>query len=142
MVAVVGQDAEIMDALYTHALLMATTGPTLPVSVPNAATTFDAPTDSPYLRARVLPNRPRAEGLHSGKLPQGMLMIDVVTPKGFGEIAAANIVGQVKAHFAKLTRLTSGATTVMIDKQPWAGPDIAGAAEVFIPVTIYWIVTP
>lgn len=139
MVAVVGQEAEILDALYTHALLMEATGPALPVSVPNPAVAFDPPTETPYLEARALLNRPRYEGLSSGKLPQGMMMINVVVPKGAGEVAPAVIARQVMDHFAKGDELTSGATTVRLDKEPWLAPGIEGTNEVRHPVTAYWI---
>lgn len=140
MVAVVGQEAEITDALYARALLMKTTGPTLPVSVPNPVAAFVKP-QGPYLEARVLLNRPRYEGLSAGRLPQGMLMINVVEPKGRGEIEPAVIGRKVLDHFAKGSRLTVGATTVVVDKEPWMAAGIAGDVETRYPITVYWVVS-
>lgn len=139
MVSVVGQEAEITDALYTRALLMKTTGPTLPVSVPNPVIAFVKP-QGPYLEARVLLNRPRYEGLAGGRLPQGMLMVNVVEPKGRGEVEPAVIGRKVLDHFAKGMRLTAGATTVIVDKEPWMAAGIHGDTETRYPITVYFLV--
>lgn len=141
---ITGIPAQIADALMTHALLMETQGPTLPVSVPEPAVTFVPPVDGagnalPYLDVTFLPNAPKWQGLNTGQIRQGMLQVAVVWPKNRGEIAPLQAAGSVEAHFAKNTKLTSGAAKVRIHREPWTAAPFRDDIEVRFPVMIEWI---
>lgn len=144
MVFVIDRNAEIVDALISHALLLETTGPEIAVAVPDPAEAFEQPTDTndeplPWVDVQPLLNRSKGEGLRDGGIEQGMMMLNLNMPLGRGEIEPMNIAGQIIAHFAKGTRLTSGATTVMVDKAPWVAPPIPGAGGRKFPITVYWV---
>lgn len=146
MVAVVGQDAEIVDALMARAELMETTGPTLKVALQNQPGTFEPPVDGdgkplPYLEARIIPSGYRWEGLSSGKIAHGSLVVNLIGVPGMGIVPVAVIIGQIKAHFPKNTVLTSGATKVRIDKEPRDMPETPGARPLY-PVIIPYVVQP
>jgi hypothetical protein len=134
-----GKPAQIMDALFAHAALLSTVGPSLPVSMPEPGVTFDPPADGKYLVVAFLPNRPLWEGLRAGKLDQGLLQISTVWPKNQGLIAPAQVAAQVEAHFAKNLRLVSGATSVRINAQPYTGQPLPDGNRVSLPTTISWV---
>lgn len=141
--SITGRPAQIADALMTHALLMQTQGPTLPVSVPEPAVTFVPPTDNdgnalPYLEVTGLPNRDKWEGLHSGRIRQGLFQITVIWPKHQGDIRPLQVAGQVEAHFAKNTILISGDARVRLAKEPWTADALRGDIDSRFPVTVDW----
>jgi hypothetical protein len=138
-----GKPAQIMDALFARALLMATQGPTLPVSLPeqfDPATQkgFEPPADGKYLTVQFFPNVPAWQGLASGRIDQGLLQVTVIWPKNEGVIKPAEKAQAVIDHFAKSTELFSGATKVTISGEPWASAPLPETHAVSIPVTIPW----
>jgi hypothetical protein len=131
--------SQIVDALFARAASLVTGSPTLPVSWPEQAETFEPPADGRYLE--VMPpfkNVPAWEGVSDGEMSQGLLQINVVWPKNAGLLDAAEIAGLVMAHFAKGTLMTSGATTVKVGRQPWDSAPLVEPDRVFIPVTVPW----
>jgi hypothetical protein len=133
-----GKLAQIMDALFARAALLATTAPALPIAWPEPAETFTPPADGKYLQVSFYPNRPAWEGVSSGRLDQGLLQIDVVWPKNAGLIAPAQVAAQIEAHFPKGAAYVSGATKVTITREPWTAQPLPDANEVRLPVTISW----
>lgn len=131
--------AEAMAALFAHAALMETQGPTLPVSFPEPDKDFVPPEDGRYLEVALFSNTPRWEGVRSGRVDQGLLQVNVVWPKNQGLIKPGQKADQVIAHFAKNARLFSGGTRVTINLEPYAGSALPDADAVTIPVTIPWL---
>jgi len=132
-----GKASQVMDALFAHAALLATTAPSLPVSFPEAPN-FTPPTDGKYLRVSFFGNVPRWDALSVGVMDQGLLQISVVWPKNQGLIGVANAAAQVAAHFAKNTTLVSGATHVKVNNDPWVASPLTEENNVALPVTVPW----
>lgn len=133
--------AIVSDLLLARAALMETTGPALPVAMPDVA--FQPPIDSqggalPYLRIDLFSNEPFWEGLASGRIDQGLLQVTVVWPEGEGIVAARRAASDVMDHFHKGLRLFGPATRVTVNKEPWAASPITEAAETLTPITISW----
>lgn len=142
------REAEIYAALMAHARLMSSTGPMITVAEPEPATPFEPPVNeygeaAPYILVDALPNRPRWEGVGEGRIEQGVFPMLLVWPKhSGGDQAAYEIGGKVRHHFAKLTRLTSGATKIMLDRETWIAGPLRDEAESRFPITAYWVTVP
>jgi len=134
----VSRRAIIMDLLFTRAGEMATNSPMLPVSLPEPTRTFDPPTDGKYLAVKFLPNTPAWEGLADGKIDQGILQVEVVWPKGQGQIAPVNIAGAVAAWFPKGLKLYRAGVRVKVSTEPVDAAPLTDPDKLRIPVSIYW----
>lgn len=132
--------ADIADALLTRCGLMETTGPTLPVALPDI--TFDVPVDGKYLVVSDFPNRPQWEGVSEGRIDQGLLQVVVVWPRLEGVIKPKEVADDVIAFFAKGTVMTLGTAKVRASREPWQSPPLIDDSEVRVPVTIPWTATP
>lgn len=133
-----GKPAQILDALLARALLMETTGPTLPTALPEQASEFVPPDDGKYLEVGFFPNANFWEGLTAGEMAQGLLGVTVVWPKGQGLVVPLEKVALVAAHFNKGRELISGTTKVKINKEPVQTPHLIEGNKVSIPVNISW----
>lgn len=132
-----GKPAQALDALLARAATLSVGSPALPISMPEVA--FDPQTtDGKYLEVSVFPNRPRWEGVTSGRLDQGLLQVTVVWPKGQGVIAANEAAAEVMAHFPKGLQMVSGSTCVKVTQEPWAAAPLIADHELRVPVTIPW----
>ena len=130
--------ADIVLALLTRVSTLSTGSPTLPVAYPEDAGGFTPPTDGKYLDVAVFSNRPRFEGLNTGRVDQGILQVAVVWPKAKGLIQASQVADLIIAHFASGTVMRSGSANVKVSGQPYAASPISEATELRIPVSIPW----
>ena len=133
-----GRPANIAEALLEKALLMETTGPTLPTELPNQPAGFNPPADGKYLSVSLFPNGNAWEGLNSGSMAMGLLGVMVVWPKGLGEHGAYLVADLVATHFAKGTILTAGGTKVKINREPVALQPLIEDDRISVPVNISW----
>lgn len=131
-----GKPAEIIDALFTRATLMETSGPNLPVNVQEGAKPFSVPANGQYLKVSIFPNVPKWQGISDGVMKQGLFQVMVVWPKSQGIVPPANKVGAVMEHFPKGLLLYSGNTVVKISGEPWESGPLPMDDEMAIPVTI------
>lgn len=136
--------AEAAKALFDHAALLASTGPTLPISWPEhsepvTGKSFTPPENGRYLEVAFFSNAPAWEGIADGELKQGLLTITVVWKKNQGTIAAFTAADQVISHFPKGLPLHEGATGIEINRKAWASSPLSEAASLRIPVTIPWV---
>lgn len=130
--------ADIAEALFIRCNALAVGSPNLPIAWPEPETAFDPPADGRYLIVQDFTNRPRWEGLTSGRLDQGLLQITVVWPKGQGVLAPKTAADQVLAHFAKGLPMTSGAAQVKVSAEPWQASPMSDDISVSIHITIPW----
>lgn len=128
--------AQVAKAILARCELMETTGPTLPVAMPDVA--FTPPADGRYLRIDLFSNAPFWEGLTTGRVDQGLLQVTVVWPKGKGLIKPRQAAAQVMAHFPKGLKLFGPATRVTVNREPWAASPIKGDVSTETPITISW----
>jgi len=108
------------------------------IAYPEAAETYTPPADGKYLEVRYFPNSPLFAGLASGKVDQGILLINVIWPKNVGIAAAMEVVGAIEAHFPPGHRMTSGAFGVKVSGHPFVVPPLHDADRLRIPVTVPW----
>lgn len=133
-----GKAAQIPDALLARLSTLEIGSPALPISYPEMDEAFDPPADGKYLEARFFSNVPAWEGISSGRLDQGLLVVGVVWPKNLGVIAPLEAAEEVRAHFAKGSTLTSGSTSVKLVRDPLIGSPLSEPDKLTIPVTISW----
>lgn len=129
---------QIYDALISRCLTLAIGSSPLPVAYPEQDPAFVAPEDGKYLLVDDFPNRPRWEGVTSGRLDQGLLQITVVWPRNQGLHAPRAAADAVAAHFAKETVMSSGGVTVKVSAEPWAAKPLTESDRVTVPITIPW----
>lgn len=138
--AVVVDIAKIATALYTR---LGETFAGLPVAYPEPQKAFVPPVDGdgeplPYLRASILPNVPRWQGMRNESLAQGLLQVDIVWPRNQSELPAYRIAKQIGDHFLALDAYYSGGVRVTIAGAPYASPPLNEPSRLTIPVTIPW----
>ena len=92
----------------------------------------------PYLQASLFFATTATLGIGDDSDDQilGFLQVEVVWPEGDGEVAAAEVAGQVIDHFARGTVMTDGTTTVKVTLAPTRMTAIKDSPYVRIPVTI------
>lgn len=132
-----GKAAQTADALLARAESLAVLSPALPIVFAEPGADYDPPSGGQYLLVVNYPNRPAWEGVASGVMDQGLLMVTLVSPKNQGEIGALEAVQEVKDHFPKGHVMASGATTVKVAREPWHTV-IRETHEVRFPITIPW----
>lgn len=132
-----GKAAQVNDALYARASSLTVDSPALPIVFAEPGEDYDPPAGHRYLLVVNYPNRARWEGMTSGVMDQGLLMVTVVGPKNQGEIGPLEHVQEVKDHFPKGHVMQSGVTTVKVAAEPWHTV-IREAHEVRFPITIPW----
>jgi hypothetical protein len=132
-----GKMAKIAESLFARATDLETTGPSLPLSVPEDPD-FSRPADLKYLEAQVFYNVQQWRGLSAGKMDMGLFQVSVIWPKNKGMIAPSNAVDQVMAHFPKGLRLFNGSTVVTISDEPYQGFTLDDDDTVKLPVVIPW----
>jgi len=128
--------ADVMKALFARVKAFGA-AQSLPVAYPEPATTFVPPADGKYLSVTFIQNRPRWEGLSSGRIDQGLLQVDVFWPKGQGLPAPSAIADALVSYFTG-QRLYSGSARVKIAGEPWASEPLIEINQVRLPVTIPW----
>ncbi|MFA5567953.1 MAG: phage tail terminator-like protein [Trueperaceae bacterium] len=128
--------ADIQQALFARVATL-TTSPSLPVAWPEVK--FTPPASGKYLRVDFFSNRPRWEGMASGRVDQGLLQITVVWPKGRGLDAPAQIADAIIAHFPLAHVMRHGSAAVKVSGQPWAASPLSETKQVLVPVTIPWM---
>lgn len=133
-----GKAAQIASALFDHALLLATTGPSLPVSVPEPGKDFVVPASGKYLALSFFPNVQKWQGISGGSMDQGLLQISVIWPKREGVIKPLDVAQLIKDHFTKDTVLYNGSTKVKVSNDPWNSAPMTEDISVMVPVTIPW----
>lgn len=126
----------IADALLIAAAQLETTGPMLPVALPDIA--FDPPADGKYLRVALFFNSNMWEGLGNAELAQGLLQITVVWPQNQGVLEPGRVAEQVKAAFTKGLKFRSGSVTIKVNRAPWSSSPILDGGQTLVPVTISW----
>lgn len=133
--------ADIFAGLLARVSTLSVGGsPALPIAYPEHSDDgqpFDPETDAPdgrYLDVRIFPNRPRAQGLSSMRLDQGLLQVEVVWKKNKGVIAPAAVADEIIAHFPN--GLSMGPAKV--NGQPYASAALSANAEFRMPITIPW----
>lgn len=127
--------ADIQQALFARVGTLSLS-PALPVAWPEVA--YTPPADGKYLRVDLFTNRPRWEGIASGRIDQGLLQITVIWPKGRGIVAPGAIADAIIAHFPLGLQLTHGSASVKITSQPWAASPLSEDRQLSIPVTVPW----
>lgn len=131
--------SEIPAALLEHLSGLQAGSPALPIAYPDVA--FDPASDAPagkYVEARYFRNAPAWEGVSSGVVDQGLLVVSVVWPKGQGVIAMNAAAQDVADHFPKGLALTSGATRAKISREPVIGSPLTEGDKTIVAVTIPW----
>jgi hypothetical protein len=132
-----GKEAQVADALFARAAALSVGSPALPIVYGEHPATYD-PTTGKYLLVQTFPNRPRWEGMTSGRLDQGILQITVVWPKNLGDIKPLEAAAAVIAHFPLAYEMVSGVTRVKVSGQPWVAQPIREADKVSFPISIPW----
>lgn len=131
--------SEIPDALLDRLGSLSVGSPALPIAYPDIE--FDPATDAPagkYLEVGFFRNAPKWEGLGSGVLDQGVLVVSVIHPKDQGVIAINADAQDVADHFAKASILSSGTTRVKISREPVVGSPMHEGDKTIVAVTISW----
>lgn len=131
--------SQIALALLDYVATLEIGSPPLPIAMPEHADGFDPPADGKYLEVRYSPNVPAWQGLRSGVLDQGLLLITVVWPKNRGVIAPLQVAGQVAALMPKNLPLFNGGTKVTINREPRIAAPLSEDTEVRVPVVFSWI---
>lgn len=129
--------ADVMRALLARAETLS--HESMPLAMPEVA--FYPATQAPggrYFAVEFFANRPGWEGVASGVVDQGYLMVTVIWPRGEGAVKPGAAAQAVKAHFPKALVLTSGETKVTIHQAPYATTPLSEAGQVRIPVIIPW----
>lgn len=132
--------ANIPAALLARLSSLAIGSPALPIAYPDRP--FDPATQSlsgKYLQAAYFRNTPAFEGLASGVLDQGLLVVSVVFPKDGGVIAINQAAQAVADHFPKAAAYTSGGTRVKISREPVIGSPLQEGDKTIVAVTISWV---
>jgi hypothetical protein len=132
--------AEIPTALLERLTSLSVGSPALPIAYPDV--TFNPATDATdgkYIEAGFFRNAPLWEGLKSGVIDQGLLVLSIVWPKGQGIIGINDDAQAVAAHFAKDLHLKSGSTGVKINKEPVIGSPLPEGDRTVVAVTISWV---
>lgn len=130
--------ADIQQALFARVATL-TTSPPLPVAWPEHDKGFTPPASGKYLRVDFFANRPRWEGMASGRVDQGLLQITVVWPKGKGLDAPAQIADAIIAHFPLAHVMRHGSAAVKVSGQPWVASPLSETDKLSVPVTIPWM---
>lgn len=133
-----GREAQIAEALFTRVASMDVLSPALPIVYGEEPTTYEPPADGRYVVAQLFWNRPAWAGLSDGRMDQGLLQITLVWPKGQGEIAPLEAVGDIVAHFPQGQTMFAGSTKVEVPLPPWTASPIHEPHQVRFPVTIPW----
>lgn len=128
--------AEIPDALLTHLGTLEYGSPPLTIAMPDVA--FNPSSVTSYFEAGYFRNAPVWEGLASGVLDQGLLVVSVVWPKGEGVIAMNEAAQAVVDHFPKGLTLKSGSTGVKINREPVIASPLPEGDKTIVAVTISW----
>lgn len=132
-----GKVAQIADALLARAALLAVGSPALPVAMPGVSFT---PPDGAYIEVNFFASPPKWEGVASGVIDQGRLVVGIIWPKKLpGIIGPLEAAEAVRAHFPKGLQLTSGATTVKVALEPYAGSPIQLPDRSVTAITIPWV---
>lgn len=132
--------SEIPAALLARLSSLAIGSPPLPIAYPDIP--FDPATQSlagKYLQAGYFRNTPAFEGLSSGVLDQGVLVVSVVFPKSGGVIAINQAAQFVADHFPKASALKNGSTRVKISKEPVIGSPLQEGDKTIVAVTVSWV---
>lgn len=130
-----GIEAKILEGLLARLATLTTTPTAMPVAWPNVV--YDPP-ETGYLRASHLPNTTEQVTLGgSGRNRHfGLFQVDVMWPKGTGNIAPMEIASQVVAHFKRGTSFTQNSVLILINSPPSVAPPIDADPFIQIPVTI------
>ena len=133
----IGTDAVILAALLDH-LGALTFSPALPVAYPGV--TFPAAGQQKpenYVQVSFLPNQTETLSVGQGRqMHQGILQVSVYWKAGVGYVKPLDVVDRIIQHFAKGTRIISGAVKVKIDNKPWVSGPLQEGDRVQFPVTI------
>ena len=108
----------------------------LPVAYPDVP--FDDPDDGAHLRLALFFNGAAYEGLGSGDIKQGQLLVSVIMPKGQGLPRSAGIAGAVGTHFHKGLSLFGHGLRVRVSAEPQIAAPVLSDAETLTPITIPW----
>jgi len=98
----------------------------------------------PYVRLSVRKNRPSTIHIGGGREPvrMGLILAVVCWPVGKGIIAASELAGTIRDHFAFATRFDYDGITFWIVEEPVVNDDMQGPVYTEIPVVIPWQVYP
>lgn len=83
-------------------------------------------------------NAPKGEGLHSGVVDQGLLVLGAVFAAGVGGYAPLVAAGQLKAMFPKNLILIKNGFKVKIGREPYIGAPLETDTKFRVPVTVEW----
>ncbi len=132
-----GTHAKVLVTLLDH-LRTLTTDPELDVAWPGA----DFPrhgNSKPenFLDVQFLPNQTRQITMTDDPQQQiGILQVSVVWKSGRGVINALDVAGQVINHFKNQTLFHDDGLKVVIDREPWASPNLPDGDRMRWPVSI------
>lgn len=132
--------SEIPTALLERFLTLSVGSPALPLASPDAA--FDPATgalDGKYVEAGFFRNAPLWEGLKAGVIDQGLFVVSVIGPKDRGVIWINEAAQAVADHFPKGLVLTSGDTTVRINKEPVIASPLLEGDKTIVAVRLSWV---
>lgn len=92
-----------------------------------------------YLSVSIFDNVPRWQSLGpGGKIGQGILQVEVIWPRGLGNIGIRRAAQAVMDHFPKNLIIRQGTARVTINAEPWHGSVIPADAGSSLPVSIPW----
>lgn len=87
----------------------------LPTALENVK--FKPAVDTAYLRSTLLPAGTDATGYDDASDEHlGIYQVDINAPTGKGSADARDIAGQIELNFKRGTRLTSGTTTILVQR--------------------------
>jgi hypothetical protein len=129
-----GIEAKIFEGLMVR-LGTLSTSPSMPIAYPNVV--YDPP-ETGYLRVTHLPNTTEQVTLGSSGRNRhfGLLQVDVMWPKGAGNVAPMEIAAAVISHFKRGTSFTQNSVLILINSPPSVAPAIDADPYMQIPVTI------
>lgn len=117
------------------------TGQPLPIAMPDVAPPWgeDAAPDR-YLSVSIFDNVPRWQSVGGGgKVGQGILQVEVISPRLLGVIQPRAAAQAVMAHFPQGLRLLANTASVKVSAEPWHGSLIPQDERTTIPVSIPWV---
>jgi hypothetical protein len=133
--AATGKIAHVKQKFYERVEAMAATLG-VGAAYPNSAF---VPGEDWYIEAKVFPNGPRGQGLSSGRLDQGLLVVSGVFPKNTGDIEPSNIAATIMSWFPRGLNLHSGGHKISIVMEPFEGVALTRNDRYLIPITIEWV---
>lgn len=133
--------ADILLALLDHAALLASEGPSLPVSLPEQPGGFTPPEDGKYIDVMFFPNGTKWAALSEGEMCQGILGVTLVWPTNRGLVAPMTAADQIADHFPENLSLREGVAKVTFPRRPDAMQPLIEDNKVSVPVNVFWEAT-